>query len=187
MINATDLKGGVTFLHNNQPLRVIKYSLVKMGRGGATVKVTVRNLETGSVNEFGFSSNVKLEAVLTSKRQLQYLYNDGSTATFMDPNSFDQLEIPVEVLKTELSYIKEGEQVDVLFWEERPLSVDISPKVTLKVIETDPGVKGNSVSNLYKPAKLENGLSLKVPLFIKIGDKIRVDTRTGDYVERAEK
>ncbi len=185
MINATDLKGGTTFLHNNQPFRVIKYNLVKMGRGGATVKVSARNLETGSVNEFGFSSNIKIESVSTLKKQLQYLFNDGVTATFMDPKSFEQTEISVEILKSELPYIKEGENVDVLFWGEKALSVDIQPKVTLAVNETDPGVKGNSVSNLYKPAKLENGLSLKVPLFIKIGDKIRVDTRTGDYVERA--
>ena len=187
MINATDLKGGVTFLHNGQPFRVIKYSLVKMGRGGATVKISVRNLETGAVNELGFSSNVKVENVQTHKRQLQYLYNDGSVATFMDPESYEQIEIPVQVLESELKYIKEGEKVDVLFWDEKALSVDIAPKVTLVVSETDPGVKGNSVSNLYKSATLENGLQTKVPLFIKQGDRIRVDTRTGDYVERAEK
>ncbi|MBX4205843.1 elongation factor P [Candidatus Microgenomates bacterium] len=187
MINASDLKNGVTFLHNGQPFKVIKYNLVKMGRGGATVKVHVRNLETGSVNEFGFSSNVKVESVSTNKRALQYLYNDGSVATFMDPESYEQVEIPTNVLSNELAYIKEGEKVDVLFWGEKALSVDIAPKVTLTVAETDPGVKGNSVSNLYKSATLENGLQTKVPLFIKIGDKIRVDTRTGEYVERAEK
>lgn len=187
MINATDLKNGVTFLHNGQPFRVIKYSLVKMGRGGATVKLSARNMETGAVVEHGFSSNVKVEAVSTTKRQLQYLYNDGTTVTFMDPKSFEQVEIPAQVLKIELPFIKEGENVDVLFWDDKALSVDIAPKVTLTVTETDPGVKGNSVSNLYKPAKVENGLELKVPLFIKIGDRIRVDTRTGEYVERAEK
>jgi elongation factor P len=187
MVNATDLKPGVTFLHNGQPFRVIKYSLIKMGRGGATVKINVRNLETGAVNELGFSSNVKVESVSTIKRNLQYLYNDGTTATFMDPKSYDQIEIPVKVLESELNFIKEGEIVDVLFWGERALSVDIAPKVTLEVTQTDPGVKGNSVSNLYKPATLENGLETKVPLFIKIGDKIRIDTRSGDYVERAEK
>lgn len=187
MVNATDLKGGVTFLHNGQPWRVIKYSLIKMGRGGATVKVNARNLETGAVNELGFSSNVKVEDVQTNKRALQYLYNDGTTVTFMDPVSYEQVEIPVSVLENELKYIKEGEKIDVLFWGEKALSVDIAPKVTLVVTETDPGVKGNSVSNIYKAATLENGLQTKVPLFVKTGDKIRVDTRTGDYVERAEK
>lgn len=185
MINATDLKNGVTFLHNGSPYKVAKYSLIKMGRGGATVKLSVRNLETGSVGEISFSSNAKVEDVSTSKRKLQYLYNDGSVASFMDPKNYEQVEIPVEILESELKYIKEGEEVDVLFWGEKALSVEIQPKVTLTVAETDPGVKGNSVSNLYKPAVLENGLKLKVPLFIKVGEKIRVDTRTGEYIERA--
>jgi elongation factor P len=105
----------------------------------------------------------------------------------MDPNTFEQVEIPVDLAKTELNFIKEGDTADVLFWEEAPLSVEIPPKVTLKVTDTVPGVKGNSATNLYKPATLENGLKLRVPLFIKEGDKIRVDTKSGEYVERAGK
>jgi len=115
---------------------------------------------------------------------MQYLYSDDKNAVFMDPKTFGQVEIPTDLAREELSYIKEGENADILFWDDRPLSIEILPKVTLKVVDTAPGVKGNSATNLYKSATLENDLQLKVPLFIKIGDKIRVDTRKGEYVER---
>lgn len=187
MINSTDLKNGTTFLRNGKPYKVIEYSLIKMGRGGATVKLRVRNMENGSVEPVSMSSNVKVDEVVTTKKRLQYLFKDNSTITFMDPNTFEQIEIPLTVIESELPFIKEGDNVDVLFWDnDKPLSVDISPKVVLKVIETDPGVKGNTVSNLYKPAKLENGITIKVPLFINAGELIRVDTRTSEYIERAK-
>ncbi len=186
MIAATDLKNGVTFLRNDKPYKVIKYSLMKVGRGGATVRLDVRNLETGANEHISYSSNIKVDEVSTQKRRLQYLYNDGVTASFMDPQSFDQVEIPVSVIEAELPYIKEGDSADILFWEDKPLSIDIAPKVVLTVTKTDPGVKGNSVSNIYKPATLENGLQIKVPLFINEGEKIRVDTRSGSYIERAQ-
>lgn len=193
-INVTDLKGGTAFLHYGKPYQVIKYNLIKLGRGSATVRVTARNLETGGVEEIAYQSNTNVDEANTSKRKLQYLYKDGSTAYFMDPANFEQIEIPLAVLADQISYIKEGEQFTVLFWDPstgsgspRALSVDLPPKVVLKVAETDPGVKGNSASNIYKPAVLENGLKTKVPLFIQTGEKIRVDTRTGDYIERANK
>jgi len=186
MISATDLKVGVTFLSNDQPYKVSKYSLIKMGRGGATVRVTARNLLSGSVEEKTFSSNIKVEDVVTTKRKLQFLYADASVATFTDPRTYEQVEIPVSVIKTELPYIKEGESADILFWDERALSIDIPPKVVLKVSDTAPGVKGNSATNVFKSAKLENGLEVRVPLFINSGDLVRVDTRSGEYVERAK-
>lgn len=186
MIAATDLRAGVTFLANGKPYQVIKYSLIKMGRGGATVRVTARNLIDGSVEDKTFSSNVKVEEVLTSKRKLNFLYSDSNSAFFLDPVSFEQMEIPVSVIEDEIHYLKEGDAVDVLFWEDKPLSVSIPPKVVLRVVDTTPGVKGNSATNVYKPARLENGLEIKVPLFVNKGDLIRVDTRTGQYVERAK-
>ena len=187
MINSTDLKNGTTFLSDEKPYKVIKYSHIKIARGGATVRVTARNLETGSVEDKTYSSNVKVEDISTIKKRLQFLYIDGDDVVFMDPKSYEQVEISTSVVKNELPFIKEGESVDVLFWEEKALSVDIPPKVEMEVVDTAPGVKGNSASNVYKPAKLENGLTLKVPLFIENGDIIRVDTRTTEYVERAKK
>jgi elongation factor P len=186
MIQATELKNGVTFLSYNKPYKVIKYSLIKMGRGGAVVKVTARNLETGGIEDKTYSSNIKVEDITTEKRKLQFLYSDDSGCLFIDPKTYEQISIPKKVLQADLDYIKEGEEVDVLFWEDRPLSVEIPVNVILKVVDTPPGVKGNSASNVYKDAKLENGLSVKVPLFIKIGEKVKVDTRTGQYLERAK-
>lgn len=186
MIASTQLRNGTTFLRNGEPCKVIRYSLIKMGRGGATVKVTFRNLITGAVVDDSYSSNIKVEEVTTTKQKLQYLYSDGSTASFMNPYTFEQVEIPVKIIENEIKFIKEGENVDVSFWDERVLSLDLPPKVTMKIVDTAPGVKGNSASNLYKPAKLENGMELRVPLFINEGDSIRIDTRTGEYIERAK-
>ena len=161
------------------------------------MKLTVRNLESGAVEEKGFNSNAKVDEVSTLKRQLQYLYSNDVTSIFMDPETFEQIEIPVKIIGDQTAFIKEGSKVDVLFWssstgsgralEMEVLSVEIPPKVTLKVEETAPGVKGDTTTNVYKPAVLENGLQLKVPLFIKAGDKVRVDTKTGEYVERVNK
>lgn len=187
MIEATELKSGTTFLLDNTPFRVEKYKHQKIGRGGATVKVTVRNLKTGEQQEKRLNSSHKVENISTVKKPLQFLYSNKSAATFMDTSTFEQVEIPTDVLGEDLVYIKEGEDVDILFWEDRVLSIDMPSKVNLIVKTTDPGVKGNSATNIYKSCELENGLEIKVPLFINPGDKIKVDTRTGEYVERVEK
>jgi elongation factor P len=187
MINATELKNGTTFIMGGNPYKVVKYTHQKIGRGGANVKLSVRNLRTGSLEEKTFNSNIKVDQISIIKRALQFLYSDGKVVFFINPITFDQFEIPESIIKDQLPYIKEGETVDILFWENKPLSVDISPKVTLTIKETSPGVKGDTASNVYKPAVLENNLIVKVPLFIKVGDRIRVDTRSGEYVERAGK
>lgn len=185
MINVTDLKNGTAFLHYDKPCQVIKYNLIKLGRGSAYVKITARNLETGSVEEISYQSNATVDEVNTYKKKLQYLYKDSVNVVFMDPTTYEQVEIPIGVLDGQEIFLKEGDSVDVLFWDEKALSVELPPKVVLEVSQTDPGVKGNSATNIYKPAVLENGLKLKVPLFIKVGEKIRVDTRTKEYIERA--
>ncbi|HWA51709.1 MAG TPA: elongation factor P [Patescibacteria group bacterium] len=187
MINSTDLKNGKTFIYYDKPFKVVNYSLIKMGRGAATVKLMVKNMETGTTQPLSLGTENKFDELITTKRRLQYLFKDATTATFMDPQTFDQVEVPVAVISEELPFVKEGDNVDLLFWNEKVLSIDIAPKVVLTVVETDPGVKGNTVSNLYKPAKLSNGIIIKVPLFINVGEEIRVDTRTSSYVERANK
>lgn len=184
MISATDLKNGTAFLHYGKPYQVMKYSLIKMGRGGAIVKILARNLESGSTTEISYSSNNSVEEANTSKRQLQYLYKDAINAIFMDTRTYEQVEIPLEVLDKQILFIKEGGEVTVFFFEDKALSVEIPPKVVLAVTQTDPGVKGNSATNIYKPATLENGLKVKVPLFVKVGDKVKIDTRSGDYIGR---
>jgi len=184
MVLVTNLKNGSTFLFEGKPCQVVKYFHQKIGRGGATVRLTFRNLETGDLVERAFQSTAKFEEISTTKKQLQYLYSDSTNAIFMDPATFEQIEVSIKILGDDINFIKEGEEANVLFWDDKPLSVEIPPKIVLKVIETAPGVKGNTTSNIYKPAKLENGLSVKVPLFIKADDFIRVDTRTGEYIER---
>ncbi len=194
MISATDLKNGTAFLHYGKPYQVVKYNLIKLGRGSAYVKIMARNLESGGTEEISYQSNASVEDANTYKRKLQYLYKDGANAYFMDPRTFEQIEIPLKVLGDQVLFIKEGAESTVFFWsldsardkDDKVLSVEIPPKVVLEVRETDPGVKGNSATNIYKPAILENGMKVKVPLFINIGDKIRVDTRTSEYIERAK-
>jgi len=193
MLSATDLKNGTAFLQYGKPYQVIRYSLIKMGRGGAVVKLTARNLESGSIEEKSFSSNVTVEEANTYKKKLQYLFKDNVNATFMDPKTFEQTEIPLLVLGEQAHFLKEGENIDVLFWDPSTgsgpvaLSVELAPKIILTVTECDPGVKGNSATNIYKPATLDNGMTIKVPLFIKQGEKIVVDTRSASYIERAKK
>lgn len=185
-INATDLRGGIAFLYEGKPFKVTKYQLIKMGRGGATVRVNCVNLENGANVEHAFSSNLSFEQITLTKKKMQYLYNDGSVAYFMNPESYEQIEVSKNILGDDIYYLKEGMDADILFWGDRAMSVDLPPNIVLEVVECDPGVKGNSASNFLKSAKMENGLDVKVPLFIEVGDKIKVDTRSGDYVERAK-
>lgn len=191
MIAANNLRNGTTFLADGVPYKVIKFTFIKMGRGGATVRVKVRNMLTGGVDEKSYSSAVKLDEVSTYKRLLQYLYSDGKQAVFMDPKTYEQVEVASSSIAEELPFVKEGESINLMFWdqggsssESTVLSAEIPSKVSLKVAETVPGVKGNSASNVYKDAVLENGLAVKIPLFINVGESVRVDTKTGEYVER---
>jgi len=194
MLKATDLKAGATFQIDGKPYKVLKYFHQKLGRAGGRVRVTVKNLATGKQGEKTFNSDHKVEEISTVRKPLQFLYQDTSSAFFMNPESYEQVEIPINIIEEELPYIKEGESVGVLFWsfggaqdkDDQPLSVEIPPKVTLAVVDTPPGVRGDSATNIYKKAKLENGLTLSVPLFVKRGDKVVVDTRTRKYVERAK-
>lgn len=185
-INATELRGGIAFLYEGKPFKVTKYQLIKMGRGGATVRVNCINLENGANVEHAFSSNLSFELIVLNKKKLQYLYKDEKVAYFMNNSNYEQIEVPLAILGDDVNYIKEGGECDILFWGERAMSVDLPPKINLKVVDCDPGVKGNTASNYLKSATMENGLMVKVPLFIKVGELIRVDTRTGDYVERAK-
>lgn len=184
MINATDLRKGVSFLVDGEPYQVVKYFHQKIARGGGVVKITARNLIKGTVETKNFASSVKVEEIHTVKKKLQYLFNDDTNAFFMDPDTFDQVEMPISSLSETAYFLKEGESVNILFWDDKPIFVEVSPKVVLKVADTSPGVKGDTTSNVYKPAVLENGLTIKVPLFIKVGDKIKIDTKTKKYVER---
>lgn len=185
MIDVNKLKVGVTFTEEGTPYRVTKYDFTKMGRGHATIKIKARNLFTGAIETKGYISGNMVEDIMLDKKHLQYLYRDEDKAYFMDPSSFEQIEIPIKILGDDYLYLVEGEKAWVLFWEETILGVELSATVIVTITETEPGARGNTVSNVLKPAKTASGLSVMVPLFISEGDSIKVNTETGEYTGRA--
>ena len=168
------------------PYMCLKYEHVKMGRGSATIRIKAKNLLTGATTEKSFINSAKVEDINTLRRPMQYLYFDSAQYVFMDPKTYEQVNISESVTAEEGRYLQEGTQVNVMFWDERPLWIELPPKMEFTIKETDPGVKGNSVSNLYKDAVLDNGIRTRVPLFINEGDKVLVDTRDGSYAERVK-
>ncbi|HOX95861.1 MAG TPA: elongation factor P [Candidatus Woesebacteria bacterium] len=185
MIDVNKLKVGVTFSEEGQPFRVMKYDFTKMGRGNATIKVKAKNLFNGSIVTKGFISGNMVEDITLDKKHLQYLYKDDDKAYFMDPVSFEQYEIPMAVLGDDVKFLVEGEKVWVLFWDERILGVELAASVVMEIVESEPGARGNTVSNVLKPATTASGLVVMVPLFIGVGDKIKINTETGEYTARA--
>jgi len=185
MISVTKLRNGVNFMEDGQLFRVVNYTHTHLSRGSGTIKVKCRNLRDGRMAQKTYKGNDKVEEIEITKKLLQYLYADGDEYMFMDPETFEQVGIVKAVLGDDGRYLKEGGQVGVLYWEDEPLTVDLPPKMNFIVAEAAPGEKGDSASNVYKDAVLENGLKIRVPLFINPGDAIRVDTRDGSYIERA--
>ena len=184
MISVTELRAGTTYIEDGQYLTVLSYEHIKMGRGSANIKVKVRNLKTGATTDKGYTNGAKVTDIPVVKKDMQYLYKDDTEVFFMNPTTFEQVSIPINLIP-ENAYLKEGDTFPVSFIEGKPLSVLLPPKMVFKVIETSPGAKGNSATNVFKEATLENNIKTRVPLFIKVGEMIRVDTRTGEYTEKA--
>lgn len=184
MISVTELRSGTTYEEGGQYWVVLAYEHIKMGRGSANIKVRVRNIKSGATIDKSYINGARVADVAILKRDMQYLYKDETDVYFMDPKSFEQVSIPLRLVPDYL-YLKEGESFNVSFLRGEPLSVQLPPKMVFKVAETAPGVKGNSATNVFKEAILENGAKTKVPLFINTGEMIRVDTRTGEYCEKA--
>lgn len=185
MISVTDLRSGTTYEESGQYFVVLSYEHIKMGRGSANIKLKVRNIKSGTITDKSFINGAKVQDVQVLKKEMQYLYKDDENVYFMDPQSYDQISIQIKLVPDHI-YLKEGESFSVSLLEGEPLSVAFPPKMAFRVTETAPGAKGNSATNVFKDATLENGLQTKVPLFISIGDLIRVDTRTGSYAEKAQ-
>lgn len=180
---ATALKTGTVFKDKNDPFVVVKYTHVKTARGGATVRVKAKNLITGSVLEKSFLSSAKVEDANVYRKSAQYLYENNGYV-FMDPENYEQFVLSKKVLGDQAKFLKEGEELTVMYFEDTPVLVDLPNSMTFKITYTEPGFKGNTVTNVYKDATLENGLIIKVPPFLKIGDKIKVDTRSCEYMAR---
>lgn len=184
MISVTELRAGTTYREDGNLYQVLTYEHIKMGRGSATIRLKIKNLNSGSTVEKSYINGAKVQDVQIIKKELQFLYKDDDSAFFMDPQTFEQ--IPVPLIRIDgYQYLKEGEIFSVTFLENEPLTVLLPPKMVFKVTETGPSVKGNTATNVFKDAILENGVKTKVPLFVTDGEYIRIDTRTGAYTEKA--
>lgn len=184
MYQPTDLKKGVIVQIDGKPYRVTDYNQKVMGRGGSIVNVKLKNLIDGGVIPKTFKGQERIEAAEVRTQNVQYLYNDGQTFFFMDPESFEQFELPSDIVDTAAGYLKEGESLGLQFFDGNVISVDLPKNIYLEVTYAEDVVKGDTTSSVLKDATLETGIIVKVPAFIKVGDIISVDTATNEYRER---
>ena len=185
MISAGDFRNGVTFELDGNVVQVIEFQHVKPGKGAAFVRTKYKNVITGAVVERSFNPTDKYPTAYIERKDMQYLYEDGGLYYFMDMETYEQLAIDGKKLGDAFRFVKENMEVKVLSYKGNVFGVEPPFFVELEVTETDPGFKGDTATNATKPATLETGAEIKVPLFINTGDKIRIDTRTGEYMERA--
>jgi elongation factor P len=182
----TDLKKGAVFEWEGEPFRVVEYNQKVMGRGGSIVNVRIKSLIDGKVLEKTFKGNETLERADVTSQSVQYLYSDGNTFHFMNGETYNQFEVPADLVGDYAGYMKEGDTIGLQFFNDRPITVELPKNVPLKVTYTESVVKGDTTSNITKDAELETGITIKVPAFIKTGDLISVDTTTGAYRERVK-
>ncbi len=186
MATTADFRTGLCLEHNGQLWTLIDFLRFQTGRGSANVRTKLKNLETGKVIEHTFSSGEKINPIRIERRKYQFLYREDKTYHFMNTETFDQIQIQEELVNAP-EFLRDGDEVDIVFHaeEERPLICELNPSVILEVTYTEPGIKGDTATNTLKPATVETGAEVRVPLFVNLGDKIKVDTRTGTYIERA--
>ena len=185
MISTTDFHEGLIYEDNGQIVELIKYQHHRMSQSKAVVRAKIRNLETGAVLERSYPSGEKFRDIDVRKREKTYLYTEGDKAIFMDNENYEQVNFPLEKMGDQARFLTENMQALGMYVDEKLFTIELPPWVILTVSSTVPGIKGDSVSNMVKPATLETGMQINVPLFIKEGEKIKVDTRSGEYVERA--
>ncbi len=185
MISTGDFRNGTMFEMDGQLLSVVSVEHIKLARAGAVIKAKLRNVITGSIFEHSFRSGDKFKTVRIDKKEATYLYADGTHHYFMDTQTYDQVPVDEEMIDSVLPLLKEGSLAYLLRYDDRLIGVELPINVELRVVDTDPGFKGDTVSGATKPARLESGAKIQVPLFIQPGDLIRVDTRTQTYMERA--
>jgi len=183
-ITSNDLRNGAVFMMEGEPWIVLKFDHNKTGRGGATNKIKAKNIRSGAITERGFSPTEKFDAADLTKESCQYLYSDEDLAYFMSNSTFEQYEMPLTIVSSDLIYFKEGDKVIVVFLDGKPINIEVPPAVILTVEYTENAVKGNTSSGASKKAKMETGVEINVPLFINIGDKLKINTQTNTYTER---
>ena len=184
MISAGDFRNGVTFEMDSQVYRIVDFQHVKPGKGAAFVRTKLKNVITGAVLEKTFNPTEKVEEAQIDRKDMQYLYNDGEVYYFMDNETYEQLPLNKEELGETLKYLLDNMVVKVLSYKGKVFGIEPPMFVELEVTYTEPGFKGNTSTGALKPATLETGYNVNVPLFVEIGDKIRIDTRSGEYMER---
>lgn len=184
MISTSEFKSGVIIKWGDQMYEILEYQLVKMQQRQPIVRTRLRSLKTGNVLEQAFRSGEKFEDVYLEEKPIQYLYKDGDKYHFMDTQTYHEVVVSVELLGQKVNYLKENEEVAGKFSEEELISVELPSAVNLAITETEPGIRGDTAKGGTKPAKVETGATIRVPLFVGTGDVVRVDTRTGEYIER---
>ena len=185
MINVNDIKVGMTVLFEGDIYSVIEFLHVKPGKGAAFMKTKLRNLRTGAIVEKTFNSSIKLEKAMIEKHPMQFLYNDGNKYNFMNMQTFEQIELSADQIGDDAIYLKEGLEVDLTFYEGELLGLILPDKIAMKIVSTEPAVKGNTTNNAQKDAVLETGHTVRVPLFLEEGETILISTKDGKYVSRA--
>ncbi|HEX2029262.1 MAG TPA: elongation factor P [Nitriliruptorales bacterium] len=185
MVSTNNLKNGMTLLLDGNLMQVVDFQHVKPGKGGAFVRTRLKNVETGRVLDRTFRAGEDVPQAIVQKRQLQYLYREGDMFVFMDATTYEQQRVPADAIGEAANWFTEGDTIDVLDHEGRLVGVELPAAVVLAVTDTEPGIAGNTVQSATKAATLETGVEVQVPLFVDVGDKIKVDTRSGGYLSRA--
>lgn len=185
MIDANELRNGVTFESDGDLFKVVDYSHTKPGRGLATIRIKARNVRSGSLIEKTFSSSARINDVRLDYHDVQFLYTDGDLFHFMDLGTYEQPAISKAAIEEAAPYLKEGMEVKLTFYEGEPLDIDLPTSVELKVIEAEPAVRGDTATGVNKIVKTETGLEVSVPAFVEVDDVLKVDTRSGEYITRA--
>ena len=185
MVTAGDFKNGLTIQFENNIYQIIEFQHVKPGKGAAFVRCKLKNIKNGGVVEKTFRPTEKFENAHIERKEMQYLYNDGELFYFMDNETYDQVELTLEQLGDAKNFLLENMEVSIMFFQGIVIGIDLPVAVELRVVETDPGIRGDTATGGNKPAVLETGYTVKVPLFIEVDDVLRIDTRTGQYIERA--
>jgi elongation factor P len=185
-VSTNDLKNGMTLDLEGMLFQVVEFQHVKPGKGGAFVRTKLRNVKTGAVVDKTFNAGVKVGLAIVERKDMQYLYPDGSDVVFMDLQTYEQLHVPADVMGDAAKYVTEGGQATIAMHQGVPISVDLPASTVLAVSQTDPAAKGDTRTNALKPATLETGVVVHVPLFVEEGDRVKVDTRTGAYIERVK-
>jgi elongation factor P len=186
MYDINDLKIGIVFEYEKEPYVVVESQHTKLGRGGAILRAKVKNLITGATLNKTFKSSDKFHPVTIERKKAQFLYSEGSVYFFMDQDNYEQISLDKSFIGNASNYLLEGEIYQLQIFKEKPISIELPIKMNFKVTEAEKGLKGDTASGATKPVRIETGLKVNVPLFIKKGDRIRIDTRDGSYVERVK-